>query len=59
MIDFLLENPLLLIFLIGIITSLFGRKKVDDQQTDKQKQPRGQTVREGCCTTSRYGIFRS
>ncbi|MBD7935807.1 MULTISPECIES: hypothetical protein [Cytobacillus] len=45
MIDFLLENPLLLIFLIGIITSLFG-KKVNDQQPDKQKQPRGMSVEE-------------
>ncbi|MEK5106618.1 hypothetical protein MHI57_07580 [Cytobacillus sp. FSL K6-0129] len=45
MIDFLLENPLLLVFLIGIITSLFG-KKVNDQQSDKQKQPRGKSVEE-------------
>lgn len=42
MIEFLLQNPLLIVVLIGIITSIFGNKSKQEQQKQQQKQKQQQ-----------------
>ncbi|MEC1155290.1 hypothetical protein AB1L05_05405 [Cytobacillus horneckiae] len=42
MIEFLLQNPLLIVVLIGIITSVFGNKSKQEQQKQQQKQKQQQ-----------------